>query len=57
MLRRNVSHEDRNIVLLRLDSQSALQLFENMPFQHTFPGNEHTSDNDSIGNQWNLFSI
>ena len=35
----------------------SLTLFEKMPLQQAFPGNDHTSDNGSISNQLNLFNI
>ena len=35
----------------------SLTLFEKMPLQQAFPGDEHTLDNDSIGNQLNLCRI
>ena len=35
----------------------SLTLFEKMPLQQAFPGDEYTSDNDRIGNQLNLFRI
>lgn len=35
----------------------SLTLFEKMPLQQAFPGDEHTSSNDGIDNQLNLFRI
>ena len=35
----------------------SLTLFEKMPLQQAFPGNDYTSDNGSISNQLNLFNI
>ena len=35
----------------------SLTLFEKMPLQQAFPGNDYTSDNGSLGNQLNLFNI
>jgi len=34
----------------------SLTLFEKMPLQQAFPGDDYTSDNDGIGNQLNLFN-
>ena len=46
-----------NVSLYTLLQVLSLTLFEKMPLQQAFPGDEYTSDNDSIGNQLNLFSI
>ena len=35
----------------------SLTLFEKMPLQQAFPGDDYTSDNGSISNQLNLFVI
>ena len=35
----------------------SLTLFEKMPLQQAFPGDDYTSDNGSISNQLNLFAI
>ena len=35
----------------------SLTLFEKMPLQQAFPGDDYTSDNGSISNQLNLFNI
>ena len=35
----------------------SLTLFEKMPLQQAFPGNDYTSDKGNLGNQLNLFNI
>ena len=35
----------------------SLTLFEKIPLQQAFPGDDYTSDNGSISNQLNLFVI
>ena len=35
----------------------SLTLFEKMPIQQAFPGNDYKSHNDMLGNQLNLFEF
>jgi len=46
-----------DISLYTLLQVLSLTLFEKMPLQQAFPGDDYTSDNSSLSNQLNLFAI